>query len=355
MLESNRRKGIVQMKSFDELKDEVFRKLSQHPKIEAFFKASFAERIKLNDNWIENAIVHNILNDSFGEDHPLTSLIDAIYADKRNFEILKSKLTPRDDYDGKMHDVLAELNGYYQLRKSGFERIEALEEDIKQKTPDFSAELEGKKYLFEVKNLRSPFDIQDTLFDKCFARRFRYPNDYSRLNISFVASRTWQDVQFKPEEPWRELFDKTMFWLYNIFETIESSNNPVSERLLHLEDKFRGRVLKIECELEESDEFGILFMFDKAVKISSPLIRKSFLFPFTKRIIEKVGDALEQLLEFDTDDTCRKYILINWQKRGDLAMFYEKEGLTILGSFNHLVKNVSENLFVKLLNYDSLP
>lgn len=340
------------MKPLDELKDEVFRNLSKCPKIEAFFKDSLEERIKLDDNWIENALVHNILDNSFREDHPLTILIDSIYADKSNFEMLRNKLTPQDDYDRKMYDVLAELNGYYHLKKSGFEEIEALGEGGQVKKPDFSARLHKQRYLFEVKNIRSPIDLFDILLDKYHAKKLRSPERYSNVSIFFKATSNWRDIRFNPRKP-EELYHKTVDWLETTFQAIESPN-AASMGLQPFETVYEGEKLKIQCDLKKGGSLGMIFGFKRGICISDPLTRKNYLYPFTKKLIGKVGDAIDQLLEFGCSDTCRKYVLINWQKTSD-QMFFEKEAIAIVKQIDALVKTIFDNLFVKLLNTDSLP
>lgn len=332
--------GVNWMKSLDELKDEVFRNLSKCPKIEAFFKDSLEERIKLDDNWIENALVHNILAGITG-DHPLMELIKALCEDKENFEILKNKLNPKDDYDMKTHDVLAELDGYYHLKKFRFQKIIALQEDNKQKRPDFSAEMNGQKYLFEVKNMRAPVDIEFILRDKCYARRFMYPESYS--NMQFESTNSTQ------------IFNKATDWLKKVFESIESSRNSILDRLQPFEEKFNCRVFHIGCNLMESDVPMVLSHVDRVLEISDPLTKKKFLDPFEKKVKEKVTIGLEQLREFDRDDSCWKYVLLHWEKSSDHAMFFNEECLTVVQNENVSVKKISENLFVKLLNTDSLP
>jgi hypothetical protein len=340
------------MKKLDALKDEVFRNLSKSPKIEAFFKDSLEERIKLDDNWIENALVHNIL-EGITANHPLMELIEALCEDKENFEILKNKLNPKDDYDIKMHDVLAELNGYYHLKKSGFEEIEALGEGGQKKKPDFSAIVHNQHYLFEVKNIRSPIDLSNELWDKYYARKFINPGIYSNAFIEFEASTNWRDIRFNPKEP-NDLYEKTISWLNQTFQMIESTNVDLIE-LTPFEDVFEKETLKIRCVLKRRKSLGMIFGFNRAICISDPLRRKNSLYPFAKKVLEKVGDALEQLLEFDKSDTCKKYVLINWQKTPELAHFYENECISIVRNVDGLVKNISENLFAKLLNIDSLP
>lgn len=342
------------MKSLQELKDEVFKKLSQHPKIEAFFKDSLENRIALNEKWIENALVHVILGGSISQEHPLSELIEAIYADKENFEVLRNKLIPQDDYDNKMNDVLAELNGYYHLKKFGFEIIKALQEDAKQKKPDFSAELDGLYYLFEVKNLRSPVDLFNILLDKYYARKFTFPEVYSNVTVHFTPSSNWRDVRFDPKNP-DDLYIKTLDWLTSIFKAIESPVNFDCNEVEPFEVVFNGDKYLISCVLEKGKSLGMIFGFKRGVCISDPLRRRDCLYPFIKKIIGKVGEGIDQLTEFDQANTRRKYLLINWQGSGEQRMFFEKECHTIVGQIDALVKSIADNLFVKLLNFDTLP
>jgi len=340
------------MKSLEELKKEVFDKLSQFPKLEAFFKDSLEERMKVDDYWTENALVHCALV-GISEDHPLLVLINSIYDDEENFGILKKKLTPKDDYDRKMHDVLAELNGYHQLKESGFDAIEAIQKDIDQKRPDFSAELDGKPYLFEVKNMRSPIDLFNILLDKYYARKLICPDIYSKVFIHFKASTTWRDVRFNPREP-DELYHKTDGWLATTFQTIESADVK-SMDLQPFEAMFKGEKMRIRCLLEKGKSLGMIFGFDRGLYLSDPVNRKNLLYPFAKKIIAKVGEGMDQLLEFGSSNDSKKCVLINWQKSGDLPMFFNKECVAIVEKVDHLIKNISENLFVRLLNHHTLP
>lgn len=342
------------MKTLDELKDEVFTKLSCHPKLEAFFKDSLEERMKVDDNWIENALVHVILADHISQDHPLSELIETIYGDKEIFGILKNKLSPHDDYDSKMNDVLAELNGYCHLKKFGFESIKALLKDKNQKKPDFSAELYGLYYLFEVKNLRSPVDLSKMLFDKYYMSKFMFPEKYCNVSIQFKASSNWRGIIFDPKKP-SDLYVKALDWLASTFKTIESSVNIGSIKLEPFETIFNREEYQITCILEKGKSLGMTFSFRHGICISDPLIRRYRLYPFTKKIIGKVGEGIDQLLEFDQANTRKKYVLINWQGSGDQHMFFEKECHTVVSQIDTLVKHIADNLFVKLLNFDTLP
>lgn len=339
------------MKSLPELKKEVFDKLSQYPKIEAFFKDSLEERVK-GDNWTENALVFRLLDDKFFPQLALHTLIESISDDEENYNILRSKLKPKDEYDDKMHDVLAELNGYDQLKKSGFEEIKALCEDTQQKKPDFSAALDKQRYLFEVKNIRSPVDLFDILLDKYHARKLLFPEFYSNVDLFFKPSTNWRDIRFNPKEP-DDLYYEIISWLGTTFQAVESANFE-SAGLRPFEAVVKDEKLGIQCIPKKGGSLGMTFGFKRGICISDPLTRKNYLYPFTKKLIGKVGDAIDQLLEFGCSDTCRKYVLINWQKTSD-QMFFEKEAIAIVKQIDALVKTIFDNLFVKLLNTDSLP
>jgi len=342
------------MKSLDELKKDVFDKLAQFPKIEAFFKDSLEERIKINDNWIENALVHVVLKNYIAQDHPLQILMDTLYADEENFETLRNKLRSQDDYDQKMNDVLAELNGYYHLKKAGFKEIKALSEDRKQKKPDFSAEKDGVYYLFELKNLRSPVDLFNVLLDKYYARMFRFPEIYSNLGFDITSSNTWRDFTFDPNKT-RVLYNNCLNWLISAFKTIESSTIDELIIIQSFEDKFENEIFRIDCKLRRGCPPGMIFGFKRAICISDPRTRRDNLYPFIKKIVAKVGDGIDQLLEFDQVNTYKKYLLINWQGSGDRRVFYDKECHTIVKQIDILVKGISDNIFVKLLDFDTLP
>jgi hypothetical protein len=344
------------MKSLEELKEEVLTKLAWHPKIEAFFKDSLEERMKINDCWTENALVLILLDDEFFKQSALHTLIDPLHNDHKNFNTLRCKLNPRDEYDKKIRDVLAELNAYYRLVNSGFEKIEALPEDSKQKKPDFSAKLEGEAYLCEVKNVRAPVDICDLLFIKTEARRHRVPEIYRRILIYYSLSEKWREVELnRPKTD--GLKTKVEDWIEKTFTTIESSKaEPLSSvKPLHLTNEG----LVIECRLKAGKNLAPAYGFIGGINVNDFTYKQSLLSPLENKIRRICSDASGQLLQYDKTNQHKKYVLLNWQQRKKSTIRtwdgFENDVDKLVKRIDIEVKNLSRNLFARLLNVDSLP
>jgi|GEM_PF-1438342 len=343
------------MKTLEKLKKEVFEKLSQHKKIEAFFKDSLEERMKIDDGWIENALIHNIL-EGIWQDHPLVEPIDLIYDGKENFEILRNKLTPKDDYDRKMHDVFAELKGYSRLKESGFEGIKALQEDSGRKKPEFSAQLNDQPYLFEVKNMRAPIEVCDLLLVKAKVRGLRFPEIYETLSISFKPSQNWLEVELNRSDS-KTLKKEVKGWLEQTFTKIECAEAPASGRIEPFNLASQG--LTIECNLKKGKNLGACCGLKRGVMVSDPDYKRGILLPFNKKVQTVTEHALEQLLEYDQDNVHKKYVLLNWQKSLKYESLvwdgFEEDVFAIVENIDLEFKSRHESLSVRLLNSDSLP
>lgn len=342
------------MKSLKDLKKEVFEKLSKYPRIEAFFKDSLQERMRINDCWTENALVLILLDDEFFKQSALHTLMDLISGDQDNFNVLKGKLDPKDEYDKKIRDVLAELNAYYHLRKSAFEKIEALPEGNGRKHPDFFAELHRQGFLFEVKNMRAPIGVCNFLFDKFESRRLRYPDIYNLMKIHFKVSANWRKIDLNLKKT-QAVKEKIGEWLQETFASAESEAFTLPTSLPAFEFSFENEKLSIESPLEKADRLSIVCGHTRGVNTSDPLYRKSLLDPFAGKVLRIVEYASQRLFEYDTDNRYGKCVLLNWQKGEEFELWFENEGHAIVKSIDCLVKNISENLFVKLLNFDGLP
>ena len=303
------------MKSLDQLKDEVFENLYKYPMIEAFFRDSLVERIeqgmKSNDNWIENPLVLLLLDNVFFEQSALHSLIELISDDEENFNILRNKLNPKDQYDKKIRDVLAELHGYYCLRKAGFAGIKALREDSGRKKPDFLAQLNHQPYLFEVKNMRAPIEVCDLLLVKAEVRKHRFPEIYETSCLSFGPSQNWLEVELN--RPGSKTLEKEVEnWLEQTFSKIERAEAPAFVRVEPFSLTKHG--LMIECNLKKGKNLGASCGLKGGVMVSDPDYKRGILLPFNKKVQTVTEHALEQLLEYDQDNVHKKYVLLNWQK-----------------------------------------
>jgi hypothetical protein len=340
------------MKKIEELKLELFQKLGKYPKIESFFKDSFQERIKVNDNWAENILIQNVLDEKYTQEDALHTLLESISDDKQNYEVLREKLTPNDDYDRKMLDVLAELNGYYHLKKSKFTEIAAIPQSGTQKTPDFSAKFDNQSYLFEVKNIRAPVDIEDVLFDKINERKILVPPVYDNLRFDIKISNSWDEVYFTGKDN-ETLKLRVLLWLEKLFYFIESGEKfeIVSNKVF--DGEFLRDKLRIQCNLTK-DNHSVMIGYKYGFEIGSHY-KKQKLMPFIKKVVRIVDNGISQLLEYDQQNHFFKYVLLNWQKPGYIVLLEEKEFYDIIKSLDNLVKNISENLYVKLLNVDDFP
>jgi hypothetical protein len=341
-------KSLEELKS-EELKKEVFYKLSKYPKMEAFFRDSLEQRMKLDGNWIENPLVLLILDDESFKSSELHTLIDKLYGDPENFKILRSKLNPKDKYDKKMPDRLAELDGYWTLKQHGFFQVVAIAEDSKQKKPDFSAELSCQSYLFEVKNLRAPIEVCDLLLTKTEARGHRFPEIYKTNAISFRVSEKWWELEFnRPETD--DIKKKVEEWLEGVFNKIESAVSPMP---------FTNEDLIIKCLLPKGKKLRPSFGYIHAVRVSDSRYKQRLLSPFANKVRRTAFDAARQLLESDKSNVHRKYVLLNWQKSFKYKALvwngFENDAHGIVKGIDVEIKNTSENLFVRLLNSDRLP
>jgi len=251
--------------------------------------------------------------------------------------------------------VLAELNGYYHLLESGFEKIEALPEEDQRKTPDFFAEFNGQGFLFEVKNIRAPVEVCDLLFVKTEARQHRFPEIYESIIISYTLSAKWRQIEFnRKEQETNDLRKQIENWLNEIFSRIESSKpqslpqfSPTTQDLV------------IQCRLHQGPKFGQAFGFIDYVNVDDPVYRKSILSPFENKIRSVSCHASHQLLEYDETNQHKKYVLLNWQQRKestiDIWDAFENDVDEIVKRGDTEFKNLSHNLFVRLLNVDALP
>jgi hypothetical protein len=348
------------MKSNKELKDETLKNLAKYPKVEKFFKDSLEERIdlgiKLNENWLENPLIL-LLQDTLSlKQSKLHTLIESISSDKENFNILRSKLNPKDQYDTKIKDVLAELHAYYRIKKDSFTNIKALPEDSSRRKPDFSAQYNDQLYLFEVKNMRAPIEVCDFLLVKAQARANRFPGTYQVIGIYFTASQRWLEVEFNRQET-EALKKEVEDWLEQTFTTIEHSEAPASGCIEPFNLKSQG--LTIECNLKKGENIGALCSLKRGVLVSDPDYQQRVLLPFSEKVRRIASDASGQLLEYDEDNVHKKHVLLNWQKsfklEGLVWTGFENNVHEIIKSIDLEVKNLSVDLFVKLLNFDSLP
>jgi hypothetical protein len=345
------------MKSDDQLRNEALKNLSKHPEIESFFKTSLETRIELGIvsgyHWMENPLVLAVLDADFLERSALHTLIDCISVDEENWNTLKNKLNPRDQYDFKIRDVLAELHGYYFLRERSFTDIVALPEG-KGKTPDFTARLDEQPYLFEVKNLRAPSEICHFLLVKSEARRHRFPEVYNTTSIHFKHSEGWLSVELHPEDR-TSLVLAVEKWLQQAFIRIESCRIPASVCV----DTFHSAddSLRIECDIKIANASGACCGLTSWICVSDPKYTDSIVQPFAGKVQRVAETAIGQLLVYDKDNTYRKYVLLNWQKSSKCASLawhgFDTDVARVIGGVTDRLKKSHEGVTVELLQSDS--
>ena len=337
------------MKTIEDLKTELFGKLKKYPLLERFFKDFLERRVELNNNWTENILVQAILDERFSKGNLLETWLEVIDCDLPNYTILREKLTPGDDR--KSLDVLAELNGYYHLKKSGFTEIKAILENKTLKTPDYSAKLNNEVYLFEVKNLKSPTDVGDLLFDKIPARRFFNPEVYENIAFHIRLSDAWEEVYFTREDT-QALKSSVLDWLTGLFSLIESGENLETASSKVFIFNFKGMELRIECSLKNDGRYIMVGCSGRGKPID--VYRKRDLPLFLNRALRTIERGMSQLFEYDKDDCCWKYVLLHWEKEWPYTVL-EREVNAIIKAIDSIVKNFCNKMYVRLLNADSLP
>lgn len=335
------------MKTPEDLKTELFRKLKQSPAIEAFLGDSLRTRVGLDDTWIENPLVVYVLDEVFKQDPTLPTWIETLASCRADYDILRKRLPFNGDYDGKILDFLAEVGAYCAIKDSGFTEVRAIQETDGKKTPDFSAKFQQGRYLFEVKNMRPPADVQDFLWDKTTARRLRFPEEYNRLQLNIQVSRAWEEIRFAKDVC---LKSKLLAWLEDFFASIEGGEKlDVLSKRRFIAGK--ESELWIECDLEEGHRF-VSTGFSRAQLLDKD--RKRELPPFLSAAVRVVNGAMEQLFEYDQNDEYQKYILLNRSIRKSFLLL-ESEARDIVKGLDNIVKRINDSVFVKWLHQDNLP
>ncbi|KPL02001.1 MAG: hypothetical protein AMJ73_09395 [candidate division Zixibacteria bacterium SM1_73] len=336
------------MKTPESLKSELFEKLKQCPTIEAFFKESLQKRVGLDDTWIENPLVVYILDEEFKKESTLSGWIETLAGSPPDYDHVRKKLAGNHSYDQKMHDVLAEVRAYCDIRISGFTEIKAIPENI-QKAPDFSAVLNETRYLFEVKNMRSPTDVQDFLRDKITARRLENPKDYENLEFHIRVARAWEEISFTSATA-ACMKSKLLNWLQDFFRAIESG-----EKLGALSRKrfVAGQKdeLWVECDLKEGSH-SIMSRFSRGQELD--VVRRNELPPFLRKAVGKIDKGASQLFEYDDADQYQKYVLLSFELQEYFGLMKDELHAIIRG-LDSIVKNINDKLHVKWVGRDNLP
>lgn len=342
------REDKTKMKTLESLKTELFQKLKQCPTIEAFFKDSLQKRVELDDTWIENPLVMYILDEMFKKEKTLSGWIETLAGSPSDYDHLQKKLTGNHSYDQKFHDVLAEVRAYCDIKMSGFTEVKAIPEGV-QKAPDFSAMLNETRYLFEVKNMRFPTDVQDFLGDKIIARRLVVPEAYEGLQLNVRVSRAWEEISFAAANA-ACLKSALLNWLQDFLLAIERGEklDALSKKRFVAGQKDE---LWVECDLKEGLHLiTIGFSRGQALHID----RRRELPPFLAKAVSKINKGASQLFEYDNADQYQKYVLLSFPYEGSFVLM-EDELQAIIGGLDSIVKNINDKLHVKWLHRDNLP
>lgn len=336
------------MKTLEALKAELFENLKQCPEIEAFFKDSLRKRVELDNTWIENPLAVFVLDKVYTHDNTLSEWIQMIAQSPQNYEPLRKKLTLNHTYDQSVHDVLAEVRAYCDIKISGFSEITAIPESS-HKTPDFSAVLNRSRYLFEVKNIRFRTDVQEFLWDKLIARRLLAPEHYENLQLDIQLTRAWEEIDFADETS-ACLRSELIDWFEKFFDNIENEEKP--EKLTNSEFiASQDNELRVKCHVKEGSRLTSIG-FSHARELS--IDRRRELLPFFSRVVGKIKKGSLQLFEYDGEDECEKYVLLSFPYQG-AKILMEEQLQAIIHGLDALVKNINDKLHVRWLHRDNLP
>jgi hypothetical protein len=336
------------MKTLEELKTELFQKLKEAATIDAFFGEYLRKRVELDNNWIENPLVMYVLDEMFKKENTLSTWIEMLATSSSNYDCLQKKLSVGQSYDQDIHDLLAEIRAYCDIKLFGFTEIKAIAEGVR-KAPDFSAMRYETSYLFEVKNMRAVTDVQDLVRDKITARRFILPEPYENIQFHVWVSRDWEEVSFRPNRSGclkSKLFD----WLQDFSLAIEKGEdlNTLSKKRFFAGQKDE---LWIEYDLKEGPHL-ITTGFSRGRELDKDRIQE--LPPFLVKAARKVEQATEQLFEYDQTGQYQKYVLLSFPYEGSFILL-EKELQAIIGGLDNIVKNINDKLHVRWLLRDNLP
>ncbi len=326
------------MVSLDYLKQEVISKLQNYPSIERFFKEQIVNRMK-NELWLESHLIQIILLDIKDNIDNLTRSLNQIENDTYNYDILKNKRLngSEKDWDFQVGDLLAELNAYLYLKRVGFNDIKVIPQSAG-KTPDFSAVKDEVKYLFEVKNMRSPFTWSDYFFDKWHAKLIQYPDIYK--SVQFDINLVGEDEDFSDTDKcaFMNLLEKIEYELRN--GTVDKEEKQVC---FSYEKVVNGKYIKkqIECGIGVGN---VLIACSGKAEFINTLLP-----PFLKKTWRKVQEGSEQLIQYDNLNEYRKAVLIYWEVPSKYAPFKNECRKEAMELTNHTLKLIGQHISVELL------
>lgn len=323
-----------------DLEQKVLAELHKHSRLEAFFKTMLQERMTVtHPDWLENELVQVLLKNYT----PSIDLLDGLLGNAEGqhesllFDMSGDINGTAIGFDGALSDKLAEFNGISWLKQNGYSQITRIPPKPPDQTPDFEATARGKKHIAEVKNLRKVTDLQELTFRKLEAHRFLYPERFNKLTLDVRTTSNSGDISEIDHQ--------------NVTSLVEQVNDGRGETECKVSYKVqsRGRSIKrsVTCKWETGHSSiighpeGIWTNDRSRLKELRWLLRKTW---------RKVGDAIDQLEEYDKSDS-KKLVLLNWQR--EPAYWFDTEAAAVfealVDDIDKQAKRIDPHLSVVLL------
>lgn len=326
------------MPTKEELKNDLFKYLETHTLINEFLGQHIRKRTEI-DGWLGNVLIQIIL---LGDEEVLTEMLarTKAYSTELYSSFTKSIVFNNKQIDDQISDCLAELGGLYHLINERYPNLLKIASKEKkkgrsQKHPDFSS-IEGEeKNVFEIKNLRTPQELYEKIVSRLTVNALLDPNKYSPLF----------ELTIDPNITSNQLTeDKIDFFVAKIDCALvpSFSSSVTNTKKTVFADGFQRQLY---CTIHHDKPHCVLIHCATRAHLPG-LFRKTF---------EKTSKAIEQLLEYDHEDDCQKWILLTWQKPPGCDIFDNntlKEFVTFLKQLKSLLVQINPKLGLKLL-YDN--
>ena len=325
------------MPTLENLKDELFVKLDKNPLLREFFKDMLEERVS-NKDWLRNELVQIILRNLATNIDMIESILSKVKDHGLSlFCQMSNALSGNDgDFDNKMTDLLAEINGIAWIIDHNYSEIEKVAE-TDDKTPDFKANKENELFLFEVKNLRVPPKILSTVFVQMEARSLIEPEKYKK-KFNFELKVT--------EKPYEAIDADDQLQIDQFIDKIDQALSLPEWTVRHTYKRgIRGRNIErvFNCSWKPDNRYHSIGHQDNFFsQLGYPTYTKQ-LFPLIKKTWIAVDRSIEQLITHDQSDACNKFVLLNWQKPTDFRMYDE-----LRVKYEQAVKNIDK--IAKIIN-----
>jgi hypothetical protein len=293
----------------DELKERLFAELEKRPEINTFFGPMIRARVS-QPQWLENGLVLLLLRNVQEQLSIIGDFLGKVKAQQSGLfgQMMKQLKGTEPDFDARLNDLLAELNALSWIVDEKFIEIEKLKRGTS-KTPDFRAKKEGTNNLFEVKNLQVPDELLTYVLNQLEIRQLLNPDLYNtnffKVNVSFE------------KVPGDFPNDTDKLHVHRFIDEIEDTIRSGKQSAMLCYSKSIGdRQVKktLKCKWDFCEHFAVMgHSSDYRMRLDDPLNLIKLL-PLLRKTWEHVSRAVEQLLEYDKEDSFEKWILINWQK-----------------------------------------